>query len=103
MEEFFEKPSHLRILEREAFGNCSALQEIEIPASVEEIGSDCFGAAFYDGCCSLERVTFEKGSRLRKISPESLPWLERVNNFPKECGYYWDDETGIQECLKEEK
>ena len=44
------------------FSNCISLISIEIPASVEEIGSN----AFRD-CTSLTTVTFEKGSRLKTI------------------------------------
>lgn len=46
-----------------AFTLCSSLLTIQIPASVTEIG-----LAAFKGCTSLETVTFEKGSQLKKIA-----------------------------------
>lgn len=46
-----------------ALSDCKALTFIEIPASVETIE-----IAAFDGCSSLEMITFEKGSKLESIS-----------------------------------
>ena len=51
-----------------AFSNCTLLTSIEIPASVEEIGSSAF-----QGCTALKNVTFEKGSQLKIIGAGSEP------------------------------
>ena len=45
-----------------AFSDCTALTSIEIPASVETIGT-----AVFCGCSSLATVTFENGSQLKTI------------------------------------
>ena len=45
-----------------AFSDCTALTSIEIPASVETIKRCAF-----NGCSSLETVTFEKGSQLTEL------------------------------------
>ena len=62
----FEKGSQLKTIWGDlcygAFTNCTSLTSIEIPASVETIGS----ATFYD-CTALTTVTFEKGSQLKTI------------------------------------
>ena len=62
----FEKGSQLKTIKGKlidgAFRNCTSLTSIEIPASVETIGT----AAFY-GCTALTTVTFEKGSQLKTI------------------------------------
>ena len=64
----FEKGTQLKTIEggyqgrRSAFYNCTSLTKIEIPASVETIGNNIF-----DGCTSLQTVTFEKGSQLKTV------------------------------------
>lgn len=52
-------PNTLKKIPREAFSNWKDLREIEIPATVEEIGSNAFM-----GCIGLKRVTFEENSKL---------------------------------------
>ena len=54
-----------------AFRECKALREIEIPASVEEIGESCFSAG-WGGSSSLSRVTFGSGSVLKRIGKEAF-------------------------------
>lgn len=49
-----------------AFMNCTSLSSIEIPANVETIGS-----AAFEGCKSLQTVTFAKGSQLKIIGGDS--------------------------------
>nr|WP_302784546.1 leucine-rich repeat protein [Alistipes shahii] len=66
----FEKESKLKIIGGEvyrdrdggAFSDCIALQSIEIPASVEKIGS-----AAFKNCKNLTTIFFEKGSKLKAI------------------------------------
>ena len=62
----FEKGSQLKTIWGDscygAFTNCTSLTSIEIPASVETIGS-----ATFHGCTALTTVTFEKGSQLKEI------------------------------------
>ena len=58
----FASGSVLKRIGKEAFRGCGQLREIEIPASVEEIGEACFS-----GCSSLSRVTFACGSAVRRI------------------------------------
>jgi hypothetical protein len=59
-EVLFEAGSHLRDIE--GFQGCGSLIRIDIPASVEVIGS----LAFF-GCSGLKEVRFEAGSHLRRI------------------------------------
>ena len=82
----FEKGSKLKTIEGStsaslyyggAFGNCSALTSIEIPASVETIGQSTF-----TDCEALTTVTFEKGSKLKTIGKRAfndLPNLKTVD------------------------
>ena len=71
----FEKGSKLKTIEGShhfydddnnyycgTFSDCRALTSIEIPASVETIEDSAF-----KGCSKLATVTFEKGSRLKRI------------------------------------
>ena len=71
------------------------MKEITFPASLEELEED----TFYFFKCS---VTFEAGSRLRKVSPKTFNGFETVKNLPKECGYYWDEEARSLQRLEGE-
>jgi len=62
-----------------AFLDCKSLTTIEIPASVESLGTaltfieipasvETIEIAAFKGCSSLEMITFEKGSKLESIS-----------------------------------
>lgn len=60
-----------------AFTLCSSLLTIQIPASVTEIG-----LAAFKGCTSLETVTFEKGSQLKKIAGAYyFPWNYNLESY----------------------
>ena len=63
----FEEGSQLKTIDgdtyRGAFYGCVSLNSIEIPASVETIGSSAFS-----GCTSLTAVFFENSSKLKVIS-----------------------------------
>ena len=59
-----------------AFSGCTALTSIEIPASVETID-----AAAFEGCSSLETVTFEKGSQLKTIAGVSVSYPSSLNHY----------------------
>ena len=63
----FASGSVLERIGKDAFRGCGQLREIEIPASVEEIGEACFS-----GCSSLSRVTFACGSAVRRIGKEAF-------------------------------
>ena len=71
----FEKGSQLKTIEGGdvfsdyygAFSDCTSLTSIEIPASVETIGSTAF-----ERCTALTTVTFEKGSQLKIIELDTF-------------------------------
>jgi hypothetical protein len=69
----FEAGSQIRRLEACTFAYCTALKSICIPASVESLAQDCFVAApplfQRHGGCGIERITFERWSKLREIEP----------------------------------
>jgi hypothetical protein len=60
----FESNCKVSILGESAFQNCSSLQSICIPSSIETISKSCFG-----GCTKLSSFKFETGSR--------ISWIER--------------------------
>jgi hypothetical protein len=55
----FEQRSLIEIISENAFNSCTALTGISIPASIQQIGSQCF----FD-CESLTSITFESPSNL---------------------------------------
>ena len=57
-----EIPASVETIGSSAFSGCTSLTAIEIPASVTTIGT-----AAFKGCSSLTTVTFEKGSQLKTI------------------------------------
>ena len=67
----FASGSVLRRIGKEAFRGCRKLREIEIPASVEEIGEACFSGCFSE-CAYLASVTFLPGSSLKRIEKEAF-------------------------------
>jgi hypothetical protein len=58
----FESNCKVSILGKAAFQNCSSLQSISIPSSIETISQSCFG-----GCRKLSSFKFETGSRISTI------------------------------------
>lgn len=59
----FEEGSNLSIIEERAFSGCKNLKSITIPAAVKEIKEKAFL-----NCTNLERVVFEKNSRLKNLN-----------------------------------
>ena len=57
-----EIPASVETIGSSAFSGCTSLTAIEIPASVTTIGTTAF-----KGCSKLATVTFEKGSQLKTI------------------------------------
>jgi hypothetical protein len=73
---FFERSGSLRKIGERAFSH-TAIESIDIPASVEVIGGKCFFRSNL-----LSRLTFERGSKLRQIGKMAF------------------DQTGLQEiCI----
>ena len=74
--------SALKRIGRGAFRGCDKLRELEIPASVEEIGEGCFGEVRHlqvvASCSSLSRVTFASGSALKRIGKEAFRGCDKL-------------------------
>jgi hypothetical protein len=68
----FEAGSNLRELDQRALEGFSRLKSLCLPASVELIGFRCFLSPPASYVSSLESLTFEAGSRLRKIGAEAF-------------------------------
>ena len=66
-------PKNVTIIKKGAFRYC-ALTAIEIPANVEEIcGDDTWHHdSAFSGCSNLASITFEKGSKLKKIGIDAF-------------------------------
>lgn len=58
----FDSESQLKLIDHDAFANCHAIREFELPREVETIGEN----AFYDDWC-IKKFTFQEGSRLKSI------------------------------------
>ena len=58
----FDSESQLKLIDHDAFANCCAIREFELPREVETIGEK----AFYDDWC-IKKFTFQEGSRLKSI------------------------------------
>ena len=58
----FDIESQLKLIDHDAFANCCAIREFELPREVETIGEN----AFYDDWC-IKKFTFQEGSRLKSI------------------------------------
>lgn len=72
----FASGSCLKKLGVSAFKECTAIPEIEIPASVETIARRCFNA-----CVSLTRVKFPSDSRLNVIEPGAFKRCYRISEI----------------------
>lgn len=58
----FDSERQLKLIDHDAFANCCAIREFELPREVETIGEN----AFYDDWC-IKKFTFQEGSRLKSI------------------------------------
>ena len=58
----FDSESQLKLIDHDAFANCCAIREFELPREVETIGEK----AFWDDWC-IKKFTFQEGSRLKSI------------------------------------
>jgi hypothetical protein len=63
----FETGSKLAIVRDFAFSECSALQSICIPSSIEIMAKSCF-----NGCTSLAHLTFEPGSEISLLGESAF-------------------------------
>jgi hypothetical protein len=78
--EFSTDSTRLKSLGDFAFHECFRLKSICIPASVELIGQNCFGPASVSDS-SLESLTFESGSKLRKIGSQAFNGCRRLRSI----------------------
>jgi hypothetical protein len=60
-------------IERSAFERCLCLHSVDLPASLEILGKDCFPY-----CGTLGELTFEPGSRLRQIHPGAFSYCSCI-------------------------
>lgn len=81
----FENGSHLKRIASSAFSGCENLKEIEIPESVEEIGQNCFAPVF-NLSSNISRITFAKGSRLRKIDNAAFAGCQNITEIEIPAG-----------------
>lgn len=63
------------------FRNCTLLKEITIPAQVETLGN-----AAFSGCSSLETVTFEEGSQVKKFLVATFSGCASLKNINLPAG-----------------
>ena len=73
----FEKNSSVEKIMQYQFAEFH-MESIEIPASVKELDSLAFSASR-----DLEKITFEKGSKLEKVAPNAFIWINWWK-FPSE-------------------
>lgn len=84
-----ELPNGITTIENATFRNCSALQSLTIPASVERIGSfdidekpdkkQVYPIAY--GCNSLTSITFAENSRLKEIGHGAFMGLSSLKSI----------------------
>ena len=72
----FGSGSVLKRIGNSAFSGCNDLREIEMPASVEEIGEYCFF-----GCSLLSRVTFGSGGVLKRMGKEAFSGCSQLREI----------------------
>ena len=78
-------PPSLKRLEHSTFRGCARLKSVQLPEQLEYVGEACFadcglaeitvpnsvtetGRSAFAGCRALKKVTFHRGSRLRKLA-----------------------------------
>jgi hypothetical protein len=76
----FEPPSNVQAIHDSTFHACKFLKSICLPASVERLGSACFQPLPGEES-PLETVTFEPGSKLRKIPQEAFSRCTRLRSI----------------------
>ena len=86
----FASGSVLKRIDKEAFSGCSQLREIEIPASVEEIGEGCFNQS------SLSRFTFASGSVLKRIGKEAFSGCSQLQEIEIPASIQVVDPIGVR-------
>lgn len=88
LSEGVELPESLQHIGIMAFAVTYGITEIKIPANVSEIGDNAFGACRY-----LERVTFPRESRLKKISDYLFSECDRLKTvvLPEQITYIGDE------------
>ena len=69
-------PSTITKIDSSAFNNNWSLTQIEIPASVEDIGAWAF-----QWCGVVTKVTFEEGSKLKTIGESAFSSCQQVKEF----------------------
>ena len=72
---FLSKNCALRRIGNEAFRECP-MNEIEIPAGVEELGERCFMKSY------LSRVIFASGSALKRMGKSAFRECDKLREIP---------------------
>ena len=76
----FARGSTLVTIGKKAFTGCTSLKDIEIPATVEEIGDGCFEASWRE-IVPLSRVTFASGSILKRIGEKAFRGCAKIEEI----------------------
>ena len=76
-----------------AFGYCSSLTSIEIPAGVTSIGSSAF-----EDCSSLASVTFAEGSRLTSIGDSAFSMCSSLTSIEIPAGVTSIGDYAFYQC-----
>lgn len=72
---------NVEMIEGGAFYHASLLREVELPASLRDLGATAVTHGVFAGCVSLEKVTFEKGSNLEKIGDFAFYHCENLREI----------------------
>ena len=93
----FEEGSQLTNIPSFAFSWCNNLQSITIPKSVTSFGEDSYGQGHqFDGCSSLNSVTFEEGSQLTNIPSYAFCYCNNLQSItiPKSVTTFGENYNG---------